>query len=150
MGRLGPQRPASSERLQLSRAACLEWSHQLNTRINKRPIDRAPRDAPKPPNSGGFLRLDFGRLLEPHTTGLDQDSLIQERQASACRHYSRAGTYTVKVVGQASPKGEGLDVPIRFVRHDRVGAIKYGDIVSGNIEQYAAHDRYTFTAAPAT
>ena len=57
-----------------------------------------------------------------------------------------AGTYTVKAVGQA-PKGEGLDVPVRFVRHDRVGAIKYGDIVSGNIEQHAAHDRYTFTAA---
>jgi hypothetical protein len=57
-----------------------------------------------------------------------------------------AGTYTVKVVGK-EPTGEGLDVPIRFVRHDRVGAIKYGDIVSGNIEQHAAHDRYTFTAA---
>jgi hypothetical protein len=39
-----------------------------------------------------------------------------------------------------------LDVPIRFVRHDRVGSIKYGDIVSGNIEQHGAHDRYTFTA----
>ena len=37
-------------------------------------------------------------------------------------------------------------MPIRFVRHDRVGSIKYGDIVSGNIEQHAAHDRFTFTA----
>jgi hypothetical protein len=56
-----------------------------------------------------------------------------------------AGTYTVKAVGLAS-LGDGLDVPIRFVRHDRVGTIKYGDIVSGNIEQRGAHDRYTFQA----
>lgn len=56
-----------------------------------------------------------------------------------------AGTYTVKVAGTA-PTGDGLDVPIRFVRHDRVGSIKYGDIVSGNIEQHGAHDRFTFAA----
>lgn len=56
-----------------------------------------------------------------------------------------AGTYTVKP-GSNAPLGEGLDVPIRFVRHDRTGAIKYGDIVSGNIEQHGAHDRYTFKA----
>jgi hypothetical protein len=56
-----------------------------------------------------------------------------------------AGRYTVKVADKP-PTGNGLDVPIRFVRHDRVGSIKYGDIVSGNIEQHAAHDRFTFTA----
>jgi hypothetical protein len=56
-----------------------------------------------------------------------------------------AGTYTVKV-GDNPPTGDGLDVPIRFVRHDRVGSIKYGDIVSGNIDQHGAHDRFTFTA----
>lgn len=56
-----------------------------------------------------------------------------------------AGTYTVKPTGKP-PTGDGLDVPIRFIRHDRVGTIKYGDIVSGNIEQRGAHDRYMFQA----
>jgi von Willebrand factor type D domain len=55
-----------------------------------------------------------------------------------------AGKYTVKAVRPLT--GDGLDVPIRFVRHDRVGSVKYGDIVSGNIEQRGAHDRYAFTA----
>jgi von Willebrand factor type D domain len=55
-----------------------------------------------------------------------------------------AGSYTVRVV--KPPTGDGLDILIRFVRHDRVGSIKYGDIVSGNIEQHGAHDRFMFTA----
>ncbi len=56
-----------------------------------------------------------------------------------------AGTYTFK--GNMAKNQIGrYSVPIRFVRHDRVQAIKYGDIVSGNIEQRAAHDLYTFTA----
>ena len=56
-----------------------------------------------------------------------------------------AGTYTFKGNMAKNQIGK-YSVPIRFVRHDRVQAIKYGDIVSGNIEQRAAHDVYTFTA----
>jgi uncharacterized protein YdeI (BOF family) len=55
-----------------------------------------------------------------------------------------SGTYTLRAVGKAEPGPFSL--PIRFVRHDREKTIKYGDVVSGNIEQRAAQDRYTFTA----
>lgn len=55
------------------------------------------------------------------------------------------GTYTFKANMGGHESGK-YSVPIRFVRHDRVATIKYGDIVSGNIEQRAAHDVYTFTA----
>ena len=56
-----------------------------------------------------------------------------------------AGTYTLK--GNLSKDQIGkYSVPIRFLRHDRTAAIKYGDIVSGNIDQKGAHDLYTFTA----
>jgi hypothetical protein len=56
-----------------------------------------------------------------------------------------AGTFTFK--GNLGKNEIGkYSIPIRFVRHDRVQAIKYGDIVSGNIDQRAAHDVYTFTA----
>ncbi|HKW00706.1 MAG TPA: VWD domain-containing protein [Vicinamibacterales bacterium] len=55
------------------------------------------------------------------------------------------GTYTFK--GNLGKHEIGkYSVPIRFVRHDRVATIKYGDIVSGNIEEKAAHDVYTFDA----
>ncbi len=56
-----------------------------------------------------------------------------------------AGTYTIK--GNLSKDQIGkYSVPIRFLRHDRVAAIKYGDIVSGTIDQKGAHDVYTFAA----
>jgi hypothetical protein len=56
-----------------------------------------------------------------------------------------AGTYTFKGNMAKNQTGK-YSVPIRFLRHDRVKTIKYGDIVSGNIDQKAAHDLYSFTA----
>jgi hypothetical protein len=56
-----------------------------------------------------------------------------------------SGTYTFRGNMGKNQIGK-YSVPIRFVRHDRVATIKYGDIVSGNIDQKAAHDLYTFTA----
>lgn len=56
-----------------------------------------------------------------------------------------AGTYTFKGNMAKNQVGK-YSVPIRFVRHDRVATIKYGDIVSGNIDEKAAHDVYEFSA----
>jgi hypothetical protein len=55
------------------------------------------------------------------------------------------GTYTIRGNVFKDELGK-YSVPIRFLRHDRVAAIKYGDIVSGTIDQRGAHDVYTFTA----
>ncbi len=55
------------------------------------------------------------------------------------------GTYTIKGNMWKDEVGK-YSVPIRFLRHDRIGTIKYGDMVSGNIDQKAAHDLYTFSA----
>jgi hypothetical protein len=56
-----------------------------------------------------------------------------------------AGTYTIKG-NMAKNQIGAYRVPLHFLRHDRVQAVKYGDILSGNIEQKGAHDLYTFTA----
>ncbi|HUL72059.1 MAG TPA: VWD domain-containing protein [Vicinamibacterales bacterium] len=57
-----------------------------------------------------------------------------------------SGAYTMKIVTIPNQDGGPYHVPIHFVRHDRVGTTAYGAIVSGTIEQEAAHDLYRFTA----
>jgi len=76
-----------------------------------------------------------GRTIDPGHPGCD----IGRVSLPATGTYIFKGNMAKNQIGTYS-------VPIRFVRHDRVQAIKYGDIVSGNIEQRAAHDLYTFTA----
>jgi von Willebrand factor type D domain len=61
------------------------------------------------------------------------------------RSLADAGTYTMKA-NEAKNQIGAYHVPIHFVRHDRVKPIKYGDIVSGTVEQPGAHDFYTFSA----
>jgi len=76
-----------------------------------------------------------GRTIEPGHRGCDIGRVL----------LPVAGTYTFK--GNVAKNQIGTyRVPIRFVRHDRTQALKYGDIVSGTIDQRAAHDVYTFTA----
>ncbi len=54
------------------------------------------------------------------------------------------GTYTFKGIFQ-DPKGTvHYRVPVRWVRPDRHQHISYGQIASGSIEQWAAHDVYTW------
>ena len=55
-----------------------------------------------------------------------------------------AGTYTMKA-NVARNQAGAYSVPIDYVRHDRVKAVAYGDILAGTIEQPGAHDVYTFT-----
>jgi hypothetical protein len=55
------------------------------------------------------------------------------------------GTYTLKAIFKQRDDTIRYHIPVRFVRPDRHLQISYGQAVSGNIEQWAAHDVYTWT-----
>ena len=56
-----------------------------------------------------------------------------------------SGTYTFRGVFKYKNDIVRYNIPVRFVRPDRRQQISYGQMVSGNIEQWAAHDVYTWT-----
>ncbi|HEY6938728.1 MAG TPA: VWD domain-containing protein [Terriglobales bacterium] len=56
------------------------------------------------------------------------------------------GTYTFKSLFKYQSNTVHYHVPVRIVRPDRRQQISYGQSVSGNIEQWAAHDVYTWSA----
>ncbi len=55
------------------------------------------------------------------------------------------GAYTFKGIYNSADNILRYHIPVRFVRPDRRQQISYGQMVSGNIEQWAAHDVYTWT-----
>ncbi len=61
------------------------------------------------------------------------------------RELPLTGTYTFKANFQYKNEIVRWRIPIRFVRHTRRFPLAYGQSVSGNIEQRAARDVYTFT-----
>ena len=100
-------------------------------------IDRA--DAPIAP---GTMQTIFFSFFDPNGKMLD---LGHPGCELGRIELPVAGTYTFKINTAKNQLGH-YSVPIRFIRHNRTATIKYGDIVSGNIEQKAAHDVYAFTA----
>ncbi len=55
------------------------------------------------------------------------------------------GTYTLKAIFEQRDDTIRYHIPVRFVRPDRHLQISHGQTVSGNIEQWACHDVYTWT-----
>jgi hypothetical protein len=61
------------------------------------------------------------------------------------RELPATGTYTFKATFMYPNEITKYRIPIRFVRSNRHVSLTYGQAVSGNIEQRAAHDIYTWT-----
>jgi hypothetical protein len=55
------------------------------------------------------------------------------------------GTYTFKSLFKYQSNTVRYHVPVRLVRPDRHQQISYGQSISGNIEQWAVHDVYTWS-----
>ncbi len=74
---------------------------------------------------------------------------VQDGSRSGCDFgriaLSTTGTYALRGIFKYRNETATYNVPVRFVRPDRHQAISYGDTVSGNIEQWAAHDVYSWT-----
>jgi hypothetical protein len=64
------------------------------------------------------------------------------------RELPATGTYTFKTGFGYRNETVKYRIPIRFVRQNRHLSLTYGQTVSGNIEQRAAHDVYTWTGQP--
>ncbi len=74
---------------------------------------------------------------------------VQDGSRAACDfgriELAATGTYSLRGIFKYRNETAAYKVPVRRVRPDRHRQVSYGDTISGNIEQWAAHDVYTWT-----
>jgi hypothetical protein len=75
---------------------------------------------------------------------------VRDAGRTACRYgrveLSAAGTYAFRASYHYRNETVHYDVPVRIVHPDRHEEISYGQMIQGNIDEWAAHDVYAWNA----